>query len=260
MALKDLVNAKNEIVLPRYNQWYMEHQQDPYPQWVVDLIDRELTKVSRRRVGTLSSSSAGSCLRRQIFEYLGTPSTEKLTLANKRIFDAGDWIHLKHQANLLSAGIITNIEVFLPWAKKRSFGTADGLGVVPKNHSVPEWRGKEFGLEIKSMNSYTWDYYRKKSKLSEIYQKQNDRYFLSSGWDLFVFLCENKDTGELFEIVRDRSKTNLSDAEEELELLNGFIDRKELPKVQFECERDEGDFKSCKFAKICKEAKWRKHL
>jgi hypothetical protein len=241
-----LAGDPTKIVTPRYREWLRNHSDDPYPDWVVELMRKELQKVQRDRRGSFSGSSAGSCLRAQELGYLGVippleaqPTTDLLS-----IFDDGRWRHLRWQANLLSAAILGRIEVSLSWPAKRSAGSMDGAGIVPDDHPNPRWRGLEFGFELKGMNGFQFSRLirSRNPQPTDKHLHQVDRYLLASGFDLFVVLYECKATQATYEWVIERDEERIAESLEELEALNEAVDMKMMHPQLMSCSKRMGPY------------------
>jgi hypothetical protein len=254
VALRSTVRSltdSRKIVTPAYRKWLRKHSDDPYPDWVVELMAKELRKQQRDRRWSFSGSSAGACLRAQEFGYLGIataveaqPSVDLLS-----IFDDGRWRHLRWQANLLSAGILRHIEVSLNWPAKRSKGSMDGLGVVPDDHPNLSWRGLEFGFELKGVNGFQFSKLIQQPLPKEEHLDQVDRYFLSSGVDLFVVLYECKLTQRTHEWVITRDEQRIQESAYELDELNAAVDQEELHPQLRSCSARMGPYwQSCPYA------------
>lgn len=243
--------ADNEIVVPQYRPWLKNHADEALPQWVVDIIAKQMTEQPRVRSGSFSSSSAGGCLRAQELEYIGAkvPSLQQPDSQLSNIYNDGKWRHLRHQANLLTAGIIDSIEVPIMWPEMRSRGTMDGKGVVPNDHPRKHWRGKPFGLELKGM--FSWQYVKRvrNDDPKESHLNQITRYMLASGIELFVYLVENKDSNEWWEKVFEPDRQRMEDQRRELAKLNKAVDEGKLHKQLLSCsKRLGGQWNNCNFA------------
>lgn len=237
-----LLDDDRQIVTPAYRKWLANHSDDAYPDWVVAVITKELAKQQRDRRFSFSGSSAGYCMRRQEFDFLGVgadmnfkPSTDLLS-----IFDDGRWRHLRWQANLLSAGILDRIEVLLDWPAKRSKGSMDGVGTVPADHPRVDWRGEEFGFELKGMHGFVYANAVKKPTPSEKHMEQVDRYFLVSGLKLFVVVYECKLTQQTHEWVIERDERRIRYSAEELDDMNEAVDRQRIHDQLRSCARRMG--------------------
>jgi hypothetical protein len=205
-----------------------------------------MEKGDRQRWGSFAASASGTCERAQIYGYLGTPSGAVVGPELAAIFNNGHWAHLKLQAAMLQADIIDTIEVPSPWPNMRAMGTMDGMGTVPDNHPRSDWRNLTFGLELKSANSNV--YRQLESDGPEKYARQVERYFLTSGVDLFVVFVENKDTNKHFEWVIEPNQDALQRAREELERLNEHVENRVLPSRLPECRRLTGKtFNNCPY-------------
>lgn len=247
-----LADNNDRIVLPQLNR-YLIARGDMFPlkETTVDFITRQIATQPRVRSGSFSASSAGRCYRAQELAFLGAPSGDVIDPQLQLIFDDGTWRHMRWQATLLDAGILHTAEFGLPWANMRSMGSMDGLGLVPKDHIKPHWRGKEFGFELKGTNQWTF----KKSVLDgakDAHLDQVHRYFLAGGFDLFVILYEDKDTQQTHEWVYEPDKARLKKQRDELDALNGAIDQQKLHPMLPECKRQlkSGEFGKCAFGGI----------
>ena len=261
LSLNKLIRAvKNSdlVITPKLQLFLMRNPNLELDENVVEKILRELKKKPRKRSGSFSSSSAGMCDRRQIFNFIGVDSGTVNNPQLQNIFYDGSWRHLRWQAMLLQAGILDEIELPLKWTTKRSRGTMDGLGTVPEDHPRPDWRGLEYGFELKGTNSFV---YRKaiEDGLKEEHLNQIHRYFLVGGFDLFVVVYENKDNQEWNEWVITPDPKRLQTQKEELDRLNEFVDKETLPPMLKGCQtKNSQEWKQCPFAGnqgVCVQAK-----
>lgn len=236
------------VITHRLNMFLMQNPNFVADEWVADLIKEQLVKQPRERSGSFSSSSAGVCKRRQIYNYLGIDPGGVNNPQLQNIFYDGTWRHLRWQAILLQAGILSEIEFPLKWELMRSVGTMDGLGVVPDDHPNEEWRGLEFGFELKGVNSNGYRY-AVNNGVKEDHLNQVHRYFLSGGFDLFVIIYENKDTQEWTEWVVTPDQARLAAQRQELEDLNGYVNQKLIPPMLTGCMTRKGqEWKWCPYA------------
>jgi hypothetical protein len=251
VSLNKLLRAvKNSdlVITPRLQLFLMRNPNLILDKKVTDMIHTELKKKPRKRSGSFSSSAAGMCERRQIFNYIGIDSGTVNNPQLQQIFYDGTWRHLRWQATLLQAKILDDIEVPLKWDAKRSRGTMDGVGTVPEDHPRTDWRGLEFGFELKGTNSFV---YRKaiEDGLKEEHLNQIHRYFLVGGFDLFVVVYENKDNQEWTEWVVTPEPNRLKQQEEELQRLNQAVETETLPSMLQGCQkRTSQEWKQCPFA------------
>lgn len=236
------------IITHRLNLFLMSNPNLVLDDIVADMIRREITKQPRDRKQSFSSSAAGTCQRRQIFQFLGIDPGGVTGPQLQNIFYDGTWRHLRWQATLLQAGILRDIEFPLVWDAMRSRGTMDGVGVVPDDHPNEKWRGLEFGFELKGINSFGY-----KSAVAngvkEEHLDQVHRYFLSGGFELFVIIYENKDTQEWTEWVVEPDPARMERQRQELVALNGYVEREELPPMLPGCvTMNSTEWKWCQYA------------
>jgi hypothetical protein len=238
-----------QIVTHPMNMFLMNTPNLVVDEWVADLIRKEITKQPRERSGSFSSSAAGSCLRRQVFAYKGIDTGGVNDPQLQNIFYDGTWRHLRWQAVLLQAGILTAIEYPLPWPEKQSVGTMDGIGVVPDTHPTEKWRGLEFGFELKGCNTYTYQSIVRSGAIKEDHLNQVHRYFLSGGFDLFVVIYEDKNNQQWQEFVIEPDPVRLEEQRAELDALNDYVNLNVLPPMLDECQKQTGnDWKYCPYA------------
>lgn len=249
--LKKLVRAvqsSDEILTAPVNEYLLVHHDDPYPDWVVDRIASLLRTVPRVRVGTFSASSAGQCPRAQVLAALGAAGDAiDPQLAN--IFSDGKWRHMRWQAMLLTIGALLEIEYGLRWQPHWAVGTMDGLGVVPDTHPRKEWRGEEFGFELKGVSTFLFANLKDKGPM-EKHLDQVHRYFLMSGLRLFVIVYEDKTTQEWKEWVIEADPKRLEAQKKELECLSESASRRQLPPMLPDCAKQKGEtFAQCPYGK-----------
>lgn len=245
-TIKSAKLYQDQIITHRLNMFLMQNPNLVVDQWVADMIRDQITKQPRVRSGSFSSSAAGSCLRRQIFQFQGIDSGGVNSPQLQNIFYDGTWRHLRWQAVLLHAGILSDIEFPLTWPEKRSVGTMDGIGIVPDDHPKEEWRGLEFGFELKGVNTYG---YQQAYNVKEDHLNQIHRYFLSGGFDLFVVVYEDKNTQEWKEWVIEPDPARLSAQQAELDALNDYADKQILPPMLTDCIQATGpNWKYCPYA------------
>lgn len=238
----------DKIITPRLNLWLMQNPNWSVEPAIADLIRDLMMRKQRERSGSFSSSSAGDCPRRQIYDYMGLASGNNgAQLQN--LFNDGTWRHLRWQAMLLQAGILNEVEIMLDWPSMKSKGSMDGQGVVPDDHPNYRWRGMEFGFELKGMNTFAYQSYSLKIDPKEQHHQQTDRYFLSGGHDLFVVIYEDKNTQEWTEWVYEPDKARMEVQQRELDMLNTYADTRTIPPMLPECVKQNktGEWFKCKF-------------
>jgi hypothetical protein len=252
MTLKQVLRAHRNsdyIVTPRMQMFLMRHANLHYDDAVGDFVRGMLVNKPRIREGSFSASSAGQCHRRQVLSYLGLNPSTTNGYQLQNIFEDGKWRHMRWQAIMLQSGLLDHAEVPLDWPKMRSKGSMDGQGTVPDDHPRPEWRGKEFGFELKGVSPFVFKSYVDQGGKHE-HKQQVHRYFLASGVDLFVILYEDKGTQAWHEWVIEPDPILLEEQRNELTTLNAAVDNQVLPPALPTCQQRKGDeYKQCPFGK-----------
>ena len=116
------VKQSDLIITPDLTRFLLKTPNFDVEPWIADLIRDLLVKKQRDRTGSFSSSAAGQCGRKQLFQYLGVDPGGMTDPQLQNIFFDGTWRHLRWQAMLLQAGILTKVETMLDWPAKRSMG------------------------------------------------------------------------------------------------------------------------------------------
>ena len=116
----------NLLVTPRLQRWYFDNSHLLPSEEHAELLKKIVLTVPRNRSASFSSSSRGQCLRKQVFGYLGVSSSGEVDPGLHAIFVDGTWRHLRWQMLLLTAGILTDIEVPFHRKDMRLRGSLDG--------------------------------------------------------------------------------------------------------------------------------------
>jgi len=226
MRFSDVVKtqAPDLVVSKRHEAW-LEHNSNPvYSDRALDFAATQLHQMPRKRKGTISASSLGSCVRKQQFEYLGMPQLPMDTKGAMKVQN-GTFMHLRWQMEGLTEGWLDEAEVPVNVGHGLA-GTMDG---VLYNNAV---------LELKSINAHGFAGLVTFGPPKE-HLVQMSAYLICSNRNKGVFIYENKDTQEYTEIVYERSELPVVDvlslsrsvqtmiADQELEEpLNDCIDKK----------------------------------
>ena len=244
-ALRSMMEAslKDDLIITNaYEEWLDGNPDGTISTEAAAIIAHQMAKPDRDRSYSFSASQAGSCFRRQELAFLGMPSVGGVSEGLRRIFNNGRWVHLKWQAQLLTANIVDAIEVDVKNQKLKARCTLDGMGVSTRGR----YQGQDFGLEIKGRNYYTYTQ-QAKGEPDESTRRQVDFQFLMTGFDLKVILNENKNDQTYHEWVLYRDEGRVQDAKTELLELNRAIDNMKLHSMLPECKRQSGEFDKCPF-------------
>lgn len=235
------------ILTPMINEWMMEHHDNFTPEAIAK-VREAYDKPPRKRAGSFSASSAGTCLRRQELTFLGKPQIKPLP-ATQEIFSIGTALHQMWQTRLLSANLIEEIEVPLFWPRMLSKGSADGQGYVWWETTDPKYQGRQFLLELKTHGQWTWDK-TMDNGISDTHLAQMHRYMLVSGIDLCVYLMVDKGNHSKagwHEIVVEADPELLDQSRQELDKLVKAAQTKTLHPILSQCKMSAGPFKGCPF-------------
>jgi len=151
---------------------------DLYNTGVRKIIDEHLVEESKKQRdynGYFSASSAGYCMRKNLFELLGVPHVDKEDRARlQRVFTAGHVFHSWIQELTKEAGISIAQEVELKDDELNVIGHFDDLCLIelPVEQNV-EARQNLILYDYKTANSRSFDY---KKELSHFHKMQLGTY------------------------------------------------------------------------------------
>jgi len=234
------IAKQNTIITPRLYGWLNQHSDgvkvhDPE---IMEKVTRILTGPEKDRSGSFHPSQLYQCPRLQVFEFYGLPGPSKAynpTLQN--LFNDGHFRHLRWQIMLLSAGIISDIEVSIASPEFRLTGSMDGVN-----------REEGWMFELKGTSQYS-------SVLSKgvmpAHVKQVHAYLHASGLDKAVVVYECKSSQQWTEFEVSKDPEIIAEIEGILTVLNRAIDTDVLPEPLDDCKNRKGAFLRCKYASSC---------
>lgn len=235
MTFSSLLGKHESWLKNQYNAYLLESRGDRERAiaeaekiaWIVSKNEE------RVRQGTWSASSAGTCLRKQQFVYLGFEGI-KHGAQTLNIFANGDYMHLRHQAAGLVAGYLTDVEIPLYIDTFFVRGTADGYC---SDGSI---------VDFKSMSPFQF------SPLTEPkpeHVRQLHSYMAASGRRISRLLYENKATQEMKEYLVEWDDKINDQNEEDWYQLNCFDEEERLaPRTD-----NPNECQFCEFRNICGE-------
>lgn len=227
------------LVTPSLDRWLLSNDGIPMSPELAERFVGLMSAPSPDRSGVFHPSSAHLCRRRQQFSFLGVEGIHHFDSSLQNKFNNGQWVHLRWQAMLMTAGILDDIEVVVEVKGLKLRGSMDGIG-------SSESRGK-FGFELKG-----WSALVDEPKPAHI--EQIHAYMFASGLDLFSLVYEHKSSQDWREFVVERDQEIIDRIEATLWELNEFTDRQELIPPLKECRRERGDtFKRCPYRNMCLE-------
>lgn len=235
---------KKELILtPRLDEYLLANRElFPYDDEVAEIVRAIMTRTPRNRAQSFSSSSRGSCLRAQMFGYMGVPQISTSDVVLQNLFSDGHWRHLRWQALLLHARLIDEVEYPFEIVETETDtvwvrGSLDGINL-----------SERWGLEIKGIRTLKWvDDGPLDSHLLQIHT-----YMMGTGIDTFVLLYEDKLSSDWREFVVRRDEKIMDEVLQEIETLIDSAKRRRLPVVQEECKNGKGaPFTSCPYRRVC---------
>lgn len=248
MSLKDTMRAAKQglSISMKHEKWLTDNPNPTYSEKALEFAHEQLLGVKgsqRLRKKMFRASAAQHCHRQQVFNILGAPKKEEIESKLSNIFATGNFLHLKWQMQGLTAGWLLDAEVPVDRPELNAGGTMDGV----------TWDAG--GFEFKSINSRGYagvQIYGPK----EIHLRQVDNYMFLGGLDHFSIVYENKDTGDWREFRVDRDDKRMEEAEKGFHELNGYLERKEMPRMLMDCEDGIGtQFRNCPYRDICPRTK-----
>lgn len=242
MSLTKVLLAKkrdNLYVTPKYEEYLALHPNIYLNDKISQFIVKELSTPQRDRRMTNSASARGSCLRRQVFVWTGLPEQQKLNSDLHAIFHDGTFRHLKWQALLLDAGILSEVEIPCRIDKYNLTGTIDGL-ISP-----------EVGWELKGSNQRSYEFVLQNGP-EEKHLLQIHTYMIATQIYTWSLVYENKNTQEWKEFVVEFDPDIGDRVLAELDSVNKHVSERTFPRILDECSEKKGaQYRQCPFAHIC---------
>ncbi len=213
--IKDL-KANDTILTGRLTQYLMASNGNlVLSDDVADIMHGLMTDGGNHdRSGRFGSSTRGDCYRAQVFAYLGMPGTKhRQDPVQNNLFLDGTWRHLRWQATLLMAGLITEAEFKYTMAKYRLGGALDAVN-----------EDEDWIFELKG-----WYAIPSEPPLKHLLQVHT--YMLGSGIKTCVYIGEHKQSQDWKEWVIKWDPTIGRQVKDELNALNEAVEERELPKA-----------------------------
>jgi hypothetical protein len=208
------------------------------------LMQKVLVTPGRNRSGSFSSSAAGSCLRRQMFQFIGVPQRATSDSVLKLMFIDGRVKHLVWQMICLEAGALTAIEVPITLPEYNLHGSVDGMYIKGNGHQDP------YGHELKTTQAFE---YFVKNGPSLAHIKQIHAYMLARP-DLaqFALIYWDVRSREWHETVIERDPVMIKLIKTDLARLNNGLASTNLPPILKECINGKGPtYTQCPYAHVC---------
>jgi hypothetical protein len=229
-TVKSIKLNRDKIVTPRIVDYLSTRSDVELTEDMESELLRLMTDDSNsKRDGRFGASSRGTCMRAQLWSYLGMPQTGDVDYVLNNIFMDGKWRHARWQLMGLAAGVFTDVEVSYTEPKYKLGTSIDAIN-----------RDEGWLFELKGAHMIP-------KEVPEKHLLQIHTYFLVTGYDRCSYVVECKRTQEFREWVVSRDDAMMTQVREELETLNGYTDDRKLPPILPECEAKEGAYKRCPY-------------
>lgn len=237
------IARRNAHITPRLNKWLLNNPtgvqiHDPAVQERISEVMSP--KAHHGRDGAFHPSQLYQCQRAQVFGFYGVEVPREYNPVLLNLFNDGHFRHLRWQIMLLSAGVITDIEVPVQIPELRLVGSMDGV------NADEGWM-----FELKGTSQY-----RKVQQggAFDAHIKQVHAYLLAAGLDRAIIVYEDKASQDWIEIEIQKDDRIISEITSILQSLNEAIDNHTLPEVKRDCKNQTGrEYGSCPYAGICLE-------
>lgn len=211
-----------------------------------ELIDQFYTDGfrDRDRTGKFYITDAGKCARAIFFKFKKYPRKEPEPRI-LRIFDHGDYIHMRIMSVLFSLGIVRAAEIRIPPQEMIS-GRAD---------AIVGFEGKPYVLEIKSSSFYKFE---KLSEPDPDHQKQLQLYLHYFKIPQGILIYEDKNTQNLKEFVIEYDPDLVQKALKDFETLGEQIKSNAIPPIPTDIEPWRCEY--CEYREECQKIENSKFL
>lgn len=199
--IKEFLSLDEDIIIsPELLETYKEDMASA-------LIDQCYSK-NDDKIG-LRLSGIGYCLRKQAFNIHGFPKCRKLTPRAKMTFLQGDILEAVTVILAKSAGVDLSDE-----QKTVTINGVDGHidGIVTID-------GVRYIFECKSMNNRRWLGAKKDGITDSGYLAQGHSYAVAEGCVGVIWVCVNKDTGQMFEDIQETNPAIIQDVVNNINML-----------------------------------------
>lgn len=238
-TIRKIKRAERLLVTPKVEEFLRRHPDGAV--WDDDgfALFRDIVVRSRgndSRSGRFGASSRGSCLRRQVFTYLGMPEVHLIDTDLQNLFNDGKWRHLRWQMMGVQSGALTHAEWPTSLPKYRLKVSMDGLNA-----------NDQFIFELKGDRNWS----RALDGVPDAHLLQIHTMFLATGWDTAAYVIEDKASNQWREIIVRRDPKTTARVRDELEVLNEHVEDRRLPAILPACAAKEGPYRTCPFASQC---------
>jgi hypothetical protein len=238
--IKRSKDSASLIVSPRLDRWLLDH-----PEGIVvtaeyqPLLARLTSDNSNaQRTARFGSSNRGTCLRQQVFRFLGMPGLASADSALQNLFNDGTWRHIRHQVMGMIGGWFTDVEVKAQLPQYNLGTSLDG------ENSAEGW-----GFELKGTSNFgrIVEYDIPHGHLLQMHTAM-----MARNLDRMVYLAEDKRSQQWKEIIIQRDPLLIREVKDELNRASDAIEDQRLPEVLPACKIHKGsEYQGCPFRRYC---------
>ena len=239
--IKRIKQSGDLLVTPRLDRWLLDH-----PEGLVISDNRHVNLMARlvgdtsnsQRTARLGASNRGTCLRQQVFRFLGMPGLMTADPTLQNLFNDGTWRHIRHQMMGMIGGWFTDVEV-------KAHLPQYNLGTSLDGENIDEG----WGFELKGTSNFgrILEY-----DIPHGHMLQMHTAMLVTGYDRMVYMAEDKRTQATKEIVINRDPQLIREVKDELNRATDAIEDQKLPPVLDGCKVKKGDeYQSCPYRRYC---------
>ena len=181
--------------------------------------------------GRLRPSMIGNpCPRAQVLSYLGLPSKDPVEIY-VQMADAGSWLHYKWQAEGLSAGWLTDVEVQVEIPEWNLRGSVDGImkdGTIFEAKTIgnEKFWGRRGGKGVMDWEGPKPEHVR-----------QVDAYMFATGAKAASIVYINRDSNAFREFRVEWDQARFLELSDFVDSMLNHIEAKQLPVIQPGCLR-----------------------
>ena len=180
-------------------------------------------------------TDAGKCPRQTFFKFKGYPRKEPEARI-LRVFEHGDYTHMKIMSTLFSLGIVRAAEIKIP-SEEIISGRADAIVGI---------EGKPYVLEIKSSSQFK---FTKLNAPEPDHLKQVQLYMHYFKVPQAILLYEDKNTQDLKEFIVQYDPDLVQEVLKDFEILKEQLDKNIIPPVPKDIESWRCDY--CEYWEEC---------
>lgn len=244
--LTDLVRAASSpdrlYVTGPHSEWMERPEEEQvYSKEAIEHVQLALSGAYKvNRVGRFSPSGIGKCPRALAYGYAGAPQAP-FDAELVEIMDNGTWLHLKWQAEGLSAGYMSKVEA---WVEDKDLLIGGSVDAILSDGSVFELKSAAPSV----FNRIVLD----QGSAGEENLMQADTYMMLLGASHTSVVYEDRAYGNFHEFREPADADRERRIVKRLKSLKSMVENDELPEPYDDCVMKVGKrFKGCPYRKVC---------